>query len=147
MVNWTLRNKFQWHVLSKYKIFIHENASEKIVCKKVVSWHPIFRPYGDGWVRLPTLRDIGNILYSLRTFFINIIVHMRSWAFRLMANIGDRISPFFTPCVVSSSSNVIWPICGVILYMNRISRVIMDHFPFRSLWLSTHGKYNWTNKA
>ena len=33
--NWTPRNKFQWNFNQNRKLFIHENASENIVCKKV----------------------------------------------------------------------------------------------------------------
>ena len=35
IVNWTLRNKLQWNFNKKTKLFIHENASENIICKKV----------------------------------------------------------------------------------------------------------------
>ena len=33
IVNWTLRNKFQWNINQNTKLFIHEKASENIVCK------------------------------------------------------------------------------------------------------------------
>ena len=33
VVNWTLRNKHQWNFNQIIKLFIHENASENIVCK------------------------------------------------------------------------------------------------------------------
>ena len=33
IVNWTLRNKIQWSFNQSIKIFIHENASENIVCE------------------------------------------------------------------------------------------------------------------
>ena len=33
IVNWTLRNKLQWNFNQNTKLFIHENASEKIVCE------------------------------------------------------------------------------------------------------------------
>ena len=33
IVNWTLRNKFQWNFNQNTEIFIHENASENIICK------------------------------------------------------------------------------------------------------------------
>ena len=33
IVNWTLRNKLQWHFIQNMKLFIHENASQNIVCK------------------------------------------------------------------------------------------------------------------
>ena len=33
IVNWTLRNKLQWNFYSNTNIFIHENASENIVCE------------------------------------------------------------------------------------------------------------------
>ena len=33
IVNWTLRNKLQWDFSKKTKLFIHENASEIIVCE------------------------------------------------------------------------------------------------------------------
>ena len=31
--NWTLKNKFQWNSNQNTKLFIHENASENIVCE------------------------------------------------------------------------------------------------------------------
>ena len=34
-VNWTLRNKLQWNFNQDTKLFIHENASEYIVCEMV----------------------------------------------------------------------------------------------------------------
>ena len=34
-VNWTLRNKLQWNFHQNTKLFIHENASENIVCEMV----------------------------------------------------------------------------------------------------------------
>ena len=33
MVNWTIRNKLKWNFNQNTKLFIHENASEGIVCK------------------------------------------------------------------------------------------------------------------
>ena len=36
MVNWTLRNKLQWNFNENTKLFIQENASENIICEKVV---------------------------------------------------------------------------------------------------------------
>ena len=33
IVNWTLRNKHQWNLNQNTNIFIHKNASEKIVCE------------------------------------------------------------------------------------------------------------------
>ena len=33
IVNWTLSNKFKWHLNQNRKIFIQENASENAVCK------------------------------------------------------------------------------------------------------------------
>ena len=33
--NWTLRNKVQWNFNQNTKIFIHENASENVVCEMV----------------------------------------------------------------------------------------------------------------
>ena len=33
IVNWTLRNKFQWNFNQNTKLFIHENASQNIVCE------------------------------------------------------------------------------------------------------------------
>ena len=33
--NWTLRNKFQWNFSQRTTCFIHENASENIVCETV----------------------------------------------------------------------------------------------------------------
>ena len=40
IVNWTLRNKLQWNFNKNTKRFIHENASENIVCEMVaiLSW-------------------------------------------------------------------------------------------------------------
>ena len=35
IVNWTLRNKFQWNFHKNIKLFIHANASENIVCNMV----------------------------------------------------------------------------------------------------------------
>ena len=32
-VNWTFRNKLQWNLNQNTKLFIHENASENIVCE------------------------------------------------------------------------------------------------------------------
>ena len=34
IVNWTLRNKLRWNFNQTTKLFIHENASENIVCEK-----------------------------------------------------------------------------------------------------------------
>ena len=33
IVNWTLRNKFQWNCYQNTKLFIHENVSENIICE------------------------------------------------------------------------------------------------------------------
>ena len=33
IVNWTLRNELQWNFNQNTKLFIHENASENIVCE------------------------------------------------------------------------------------------------------------------
>ena len=33
IVNWALRNKFQWNFNQDIKIFIHENVSENIICE------------------------------------------------------------------------------------------------------------------
>ena len=33
IVNWTLRNKFQWNSNHNTKLFIHRNASENIICE------------------------------------------------------------------------------------------------------------------
>ena len=33
IVNWTLRNKLQWNFNQNIKLFVHENASENIVCE------------------------------------------------------------------------------------------------------------------
>ena len=33
VVNWTLRNKFQWNLNQNTKLLIHKNASENIVCE------------------------------------------------------------------------------------------------------------------
>ena len=33
IVNWTFRNKFQWHFNQNFKFFIEENAFENVVCK------------------------------------------------------------------------------------------------------------------
>ena len=33
IVNWTLRNKLQWNLNQNTKLFIHENASENIICE------------------------------------------------------------------------------------------------------------------
>ena len=33
IVNWTLRNRLQWNFNQNTKLFIHENASENIVCE------------------------------------------------------------------------------------------------------------------
>ena len=33
IVNWTLRNKLMWNFNQNTKLFIHENASEKIICE------------------------------------------------------------------------------------------------------------------
>ena len=33
IVNWTLRNKHQWNLNQNTKLFIHQNASENIVCE------------------------------------------------------------------------------------------------------------------
>ena len=35
IVNWTIGNKFQWNFNQNTKFFIHENASENIVCETV----------------------------------------------------------------------------------------------------------------
>ena len=35
IVNWALRNKLQWNFKQNTKLFIHENASEHIVCEMV----------------------------------------------------------------------------------------------------------------
>ena len=35
IVNWTIENKFQWNFNQNTKLFIHENASENIVCETV----------------------------------------------------------------------------------------------------------------
>ena len=35
VVNWTLGNKLQWHFNQNVKLFVHENASENIVCEMV----------------------------------------------------------------------------------------------------------------
>ena len=42
IVNWALGNKFQWKFNQYTKLFIHDNASENIVCK----WRPLC-PGGD----------------------------------------------------------------------------------------------------
>ena len=36
IVNWTLGNKFQWNFNQNTKLFIHENASENVVCEMAV---------------------------------------------------------------------------------------------------------------
>ena len=40
IINWTRRNKLQWNFNQNTKVFIHENASENIVCEMaaVLSW-------------------------------------------------------------------------------------------------------------
>ena len=40
IINWTLRNKFQWNFNQNMKLFIYENASENIVCEMaaIFSW-------------------------------------------------------------------------------------------------------------
>ena len=34
-INWILRNRLQWNFNQNTKLFVHENESEKIVCKMV----------------------------------------------------------------------------------------------------------------
>ena len=34
-INWILRNRLQWNFNQNTKLFVHENASEKIVCEMV----------------------------------------------------------------------------------------------------------------
>ena len=46
IVNWTLRNKLQWKFNENIKLFIHENASENIVCEMAA----ILSGGGGGWV-------------------------------------------------------------------------------------------------
>ena len=36
IVNWTLRNKLQWHFNQNTKLYIHKNASENTVCEMAV---------------------------------------------------------------------------------------------------------------
>ena len=33
IVNWTFRNKLKWNFNQNTKLFIHKNASEKMVCE------------------------------------------------------------------------------------------------------------------
>ena len=35
IVNWTLRNKFQWNFNKNSEVFIHENSLENVICKMV----------------------------------------------------------------------------------------------------------------
>ena len=35
IVNWSLRNKLRWNFNQNTKLFVHKNASEKIVCEMV----------------------------------------------------------------------------------------------------------------
>ena len=42
----TLRNKLQWNFNQNIKLFIHENASEYIVCKKAAILS------SEGWVKM-----------------------------------------------------------------------------------------------
>ena len=47
-VNWTPRSKLQWNFSQNTKLFIHENASENIVCEITVI---LSRVGGGGWVK------------------------------------------------------------------------------------------------
>ena len=55
IVNWTLRNKFRWNFNQNRKLFIHENASENVLCEMTAI---LFRVGGGvgGWVNIPKCR-------------------------------------------------------------------------------------------
>ena len=75
VVNWTLRNKFKWNFDKKTKLFIHENASENIVCEKVaiLSLLPYVKRY-------PDFKDSN----------IHVLFLLISWSSRLQGHAWQR---------------------------------------------------------
>ena len=58
IINWTLRNKLKWNFNQNKKIFIHENASENIVCEiaAILSrgrWVKVMARYHEATILLP----------------------------------------------------------------------------------------------
>ena len=58
IVNWTLRNKLQWNFNQNTKLFIHENASENILCKKAAILSR------GRWVNLLPLDQMASVLQT-----------------------------------------------------------------------------------
>ena len=48
MLNWTLRNKFQWNFIQNAKLFIHEYATENILCEMVAILYSVCVEGGGG---------------------------------------------------------------------------------------------------
>ena len=96
IVNWTLRNKLQWNFNKKGKLFVHENASETIVCEMVdilsrerwvnyydmkTSWPsndsrvigPLWSVTGHRWMdssyKGPLTKDLNQLVYKQSSYW------------------------------------------------------------------------------
>ena len=59
IVSWTLRNKFMWNFNRKTKPFIHENASENIVCEKAAILSRVW------WLNCPHYSAVSWIIQTV----------------------------------------------------------------------------------
>ena len=106
IVNWTIKDKLQWNFNRNTKLFIHENASENIVCEMAAilsmgRWCKPLHPGSLSRLRLYLWMVLHKISYSRRRRFLRI------WNWSTISVCGRAFSLLAIWCLKTSNVRIL----------------------------------------